>query len=225
MFSMLRLFPLIAGGTLLVLGGTVHGLWTDRWGASAAMRAAADRLQTVPLQVADWDGQDVEMNARHLAVADVAGHLSRRYVQRSTGSEVSVILLCGRPGPLAVHCPEVCFAGAGYGMDGAREKWTTPAGGEFWVATFRKPGPDPQALRIFWAWGTVGDWVASEHPRWQFSPAMPLYKLYVARPLVQPNEPFDAEPARRFLQAFVPELRKHLALEQSLSEPLTAARK
>ena len=57
----------------------------------------------MPLTVGDWDGQPVKMDEQQLRVANVAGHISRRYVQRGTGNEVSMILLvrptrtAGRP--------------------------------------------------------------------------------------------------------------------------------
>lgn len=223
MFPMLRLLPLIVGGTALVAGGVVHGLWTDRWGASLAMRSAADRLPAVPLVVGDWNGEPTEMDEQQLRVANVVGHLSRRYVQRGGNAELRVLLLCGRPGPLAAHRPEICYAGAGFELEGGRDQWANPAG-EFWTARFAKPGPEMESLRIFWAWGTGGQWSADDDPRSHYSPATPLYKLYVIRRLARPDELLDQEPAARFLQAFLPELQKCLgtAVDPSVPDQILA---
>ncbi len=223
MVPMIRLLPLVLGGGLLLSSGVVHGLWTDRWGASLAMKSAADRLASVPLVVGDWTGRPAEMDERQLQVASVAGHLCRRYVERGSGTEVGVVLLCGRPGPLAVHRPEVCYAGAGFEMDGDREQWPSPAG-KFWTARFRKAGPNLEALRIFWAWGGGADWDADDDPRTRYAPTTPLYKLYVTRGLAKPDEPLDHEPATRFLKAFLPKLQQCLGpgAEPGISEHILA---
>ena len=47
-------------------------------GAFALPAASAARLADVPRTVGDWDGEAVEVDARQLAQAEAAGHLSRR---------------------------------------------------------------------------------------------------------------------------------------------------
>jgi len=208
---MRRYLPLFAGAALLIACGLVHGLWTDRWVMSAALRDCTSRMTTLPMTVGDWDGSTTELDARQLAVADVAGHLSRRYVQRHTGREVDVLLLCGRGGPVSVHQPDVCYTGAGYQPNGAPEKWTEPDGpAGMWMARFAKPGSDPAPLRIFWAWSAAGDWKAADHPRLEFGRQPAMYKLYVVHRMTRPDEPLDESAGRDFLRVLLPELRRSL---------------
>ena len=129
---MKRYLPLCAGGLVLVVSGVVHGLWTDRWGASAAVEAATARLANVPLHIGDWQGAAQELDPRQLTVAEVTGHLGRRYVHKGNGHEVSLVLLCGRAGPLSVHQPDICYTGLsavgrpGEVVDAAGRTWQPP---------------------------------------------------------------------------------------------------
>src|SRR4051812_29210625 len=117
---MLRFFPGMAALLLVVTFGVAEGLWTDRWGPSGDTALAAARLAQVPPTVGEWDSQDQEMNPRAVATAELSGYLMRRYVHRRTGEVLSVLLVCGRPGPVSVHPPEVCFGGAGYTLAAPR---------------------------------------------------------------------------------------------------------
>lgn len=207
---MKRFFPLFLGAGLLAACGLLHGLHIDRWTRSAALEAASDRLSEVPATIGDWDGLPVDMDARQLAVANVTSHVARRYVQRGSGREVTVLLLCGRGGPLSVHQPDVCYTGAGYATAAPPEAWADPSGARFWMARFARPTGDPQPLRIFWAWGLHGDWAAPTQPRLELAREPAMYKLYVVQRMTRPDEPLDEGHARDFLQVLLPELRRRL---------------
>jgi hypothetical protein len=106
----------------------------------------------------------------------------RRY---TSGSEaITVILMCGRAGHMAVHTPDICYRGAGYEMAGEPAKFRLAAPGafEFWSATFRQPakagGPD---LEIYWTWRADDSWLAPTSPRLTFGGQPYLFKLYVVR--------------------------------------------
>jgi hypothetical protein len=152
---------LVAGATFLMVGaGVIHGLRTDRWGAKADIESAASRLDGVPMTMGEWEGRPMEINARQLAIAEAVGHLSRAYVNRRTGMEVSVVVLCGRPGPIALHSPEVCYAGSGYSLKSETEKCAVKGDDGFtadlYKAQFVKAGAAPDTLNVFWAWKANG---------------------------------------------------------------------
>lgn len=212
---MFRLLPVIAGGSLLLASGIVHGLWNNRWSMSTELQGAAARLDGLSTKLGDWEGRPHEIEARQLTIAEAVGHVSRRYVHRRTGAEVSLLVLAGRPGPLSVHQPEVCYAGSGFVQVGSKEKWSGPAdtplsGSSFWTSRFTRSGAEPQTLRVIHAWGMAGDWNAADTPRLTFARLPALYKLYVVRRLTGPDEPLDKDPSLDFLRAAVPELRKCL---------------
>src|SRR5207249_1784629 len=121
--------------------GLLYGLWTDRWVVSDEPGASAAKLAGLPLAVGGWEGEALALDAGGRSPAGVAGHLSRRYRNRLNGGAVSVLLVCGRPGPVSVHTPDVCYGGAGYDLAGPPARYEVPAGAAsppaaFWTADF-----------------------------------------------------------------------------------------
>ena len=201
---------------LLIPCGILHGLWTDRWGVSDEPAASVARLARLPLTVGEWDGREIETDPREGGAGKVAGHVLRRYENRRTGGAVSVLLVCGRPGPVAVHTPEVCYGGAGYDLAAAPVRYVArpePSGrpGEFWEATFhRRDAAGPVRLRILWAWNAAGAWEAPDNPRLAFARFPALYKVYVLRETASSGEEPGEEPCKEFLRRLLPELETAL---------------
>lgn len=211
---MKRTFPLLAATVLMIVADVVHGTWTDRWGPSTERENAVKRLADVPLLIGDWDGQTREIDPSEFEVARIDGYLMRDYVNRRTGSHVSILLVCGRPGPVSVHTPDVCYRGAGYESVAAPAEYAVPldsSEAHFWTAKFRKQeSAVPVQLRVFWSWSADGQWAAPEKPRWTFARSRALYKLYVIRQLLPTEEPLAHDPAVEFMRALIPELKKAL---------------
>jgi hypothetical protein len=197
---------------ILVGFGIVEGVWTNRWQLSDATRVAAARLADVPARVGDWEGEDLELDAREVVKAELDGYLMRRYVHRTSGASVTVLLVCGRPGPVSVHTPDVCYGGAGYVQEAAagRLPLETNPPAELWRADFRKTGSLPEQLHIAWCWAAAGAWTAPDNPRVTFARAPALYKLYVVRQVVGREEPGEKDPAADFLRQFLPEAQARL---------------
>jgi hypothetical protein len=165
------------------------------------------------MTVGDWDGRVKELDDRTLALAEAAGYVRRQYVNRRTGSTVALLILCGRPGPLSVHSPDVCYDGTGYDELGGRTKYTElgPPAAEFWVYRFRKRDSAlPVHLRVLYSWGAAGAWQAIETPRLTFARERVLYKMYIVRELPNPDEPLKGDPALDFVRVLLPELQKSL---------------
>src|SRR5438105_7726947 len=100
---MSRVCPLLTVFAVVASSGALHGVRTNRWAPSGALERATARLADLPMTVGDWDGQADELDARQAALAEVSGSVLRRYVNRRTGAVVSVLLVCGRPGPVSLH--------------------------------------------------------------------------------------------------------------------------
>ncbi len=208
---MSRWLPLLLLVTVVVGSGIAHGLWSGRWNLSDGAERAAIRLADVPTTIGDWDGRLGELSPRHMRVAELAGARVCDYINRRTGSVVSTLLVCGRPGPVSVHTPEVCYAGAGYETIGPRSRFVNPALADaaFWISDFRKANTaTPDRLRIFYAWSAKGPWTAPQNPRLTFFRQPVLYKLYVIRQLAQADEPVEEDPAVEFLKVFLPQVEK-----------------
>ena len=156
-----------------------------------------------------------------MAEAEVA--VSRRYVHRQTGHALQVMILCGRPGPIAVHPPTACFTGAGYRLAAAPRVATVPIGKggaqTFWQADFLGNDQGIQTnLHTWWGWTTEGNCIAAKSPRWEFAGKDFLYKVYLiqGRNELEPDED-EAAIQRQFLDIFLPALRKTLAEESNKS--------
>jgi hypothetical protein len=198
---------------LIAAFGVGEGAWTNRWSWLDGPEQASVKLVAVPTIVGDWESKDQELDARQIARAEIVGYLMRQYTHKATGATVQVLLVCGRPGPTSLHTPDICYAGAGYAQTGslvaqALEGAGTPAG--FWTGRFEKPGPEPESLRIYWAWNATGAWSASDNPRWEYARHRFLYKLYVIRPLAKADEPLADDPTPEFMRVFLPEVQKCL---------------
>jgi hypothetical protein len=212
--SLRFLFP--ASVFLAVLAsGVVHGLLTDRWQASAEPARRAARLELVPYALGDWVGQDIETDARQ--VGPIAGFLHRRYLNRKTGMGVAVFMVCGRPGPVCIHTPDVCYTASGYEIL-SQEKMTLPADlgpGEFWTAKLRKiNATEDYRLRIFWSWNDGEQWSIPESPRLTFARRPVLFKLYLIRELSDKTDVAANDPCLDLFRLFLPEWQRVVMMEE-----------
>jgi hypothetical protein len=207
---MLQLLSSITATGLLLVCGLLHGRWTERWQPSAEPAKAALRMRDVALILGEWEGQDLDVKPSSVD-ATLAGSLQRRYQNQRTGQAVVVALVCGRPGPVSIHTPDVCYDASGFQV-GARSRVAAPEKkGEFWCAdAVRTRATDETRLRIFWSWNHGQGWIASEDARIQFARQPALYKLYVIRDLSTLNEKPGDDPSLGFMELFLPELDRAL---------------
>lgn len=210
---------LIAVAFLVVLAsGATQGLWSGRWQSAHVLAEARDRLGRVPERVGDWVMEEERpVSLKEQQIAGIIGYRSRLYTNRRSGQSVSVLLVCGRPGSIAVHTPDVCFEGAGFHRTAApAHEGLAYEGGpqraEFWQTRFsRLEAGIPVPLHVYWGWGAAGVWGAPENPRLTYWDVPVLYKLYVSR-LVAGDET-TSEPCLDFLRAFLPVLQDALFAE------------
>lgn len=204
---MRNVFLCASGILVLVFSGVVHGLWTDRWTDKSDLVEAAAGLGKLPLNLGDWQGENLPLADE--GKTTMAGTLSRRYVHRTTGKAVSIYVGCGRPGPVAVHTPEVCYAGSGFEVERA-QGFAVPVGpgmprGEFWTARFLKEKAAARTnLRLFWSWYADGQWKVADNPRLAFAGQRLLYKLYVIREIAGGEESIESDPCVDFMRQLLP---------------------
>jgi len=196
-----------------VLGaGLVSGMWSGRWSGSARSEEAAARLVRVPKAIGDWVGDDLPARRGEREAAEAAGLLNRRYVNSRTGAMVTLMLVCGRAGPVSVHPPEVCFGANGFSPAGPEARFDVPGapGNQLWVRRFEKTSGMPINLRLFYGWAAAGSWEAPDRPRLKYAGGPLLFKMYVGRELTRPDEPLEGDPAADFLRAIAPSLKAAL---------------
>lgn len=211
---MRRALPSLFALLITLAAGAVHGMWTGRWTHSHALDERAAALTRVPSSFGEWRGEDMKLDERTIEAAGIAGYLMRTY-RNSRGEQVQVLIVCGRPGPISVHTPEICYVGAGYVQtsEAARTPVNMTTSGrpsDFWALDFQKPGPaGPDRLRIYYTWGVGPSWIAADSPRIEFAGVPALYKMYLVRP--NPATGSDAT-LESFTQAFLPVLNQALAV-------------
>ncbi len=213
---MIRILTFAAGLTIVIATGVVYGAMTQRWQESAVLESAVAKLQNLPEEVGPWKARPAELDRESLDMAGAKGWWVRRFTDEHTGTSLLVILLCGRAGPLSVHKPEICYAGAGYTLTSTPVRYTVrretdapPA--EFWTGVFKKPEVGGEQMRIFWSWCDGGAWRASDDPRWTFAHLPALYKLYVIRETNGRPQRLDDDPAAEFLRRLTPEMSRTLS--------------
>jgi hypothetical protein len=215
----MRLPALLVGIAVVIASGVAQGLWTDRWTLSSEPEVSAAKLAKVKTTLGDWDmAKEFPLDPREQANAGIAGYLVRTYFDNRTRSEVQICLVCGRPGHISVHTPDVCFAGAGYEFTGPPERKTDlgQPGSAFFMAQCTKQGSIlPENYRIYWAWNAGGHWQAPDNPRLTFARYKALFKLYVieklpASTVAGVSDPGHKDPAVDFLGQLLPELNRSL---------------
>ena len=216
---MSRWLSVLTGFALLLGGGLVHGLWTDRWTPQPRLARAGELLAGLPADLDGWKGQDYEKDseelASELALTGAVGHYIRLFVDPVTGDKVLVMLLAGKPVHMAVHRPEDCYRAAGYELAGQPVKAKVEAKGappaEFFTGLFsREESEGPSRMRIYWSWLGEGEWEAPKSPRFRFARQPVLYKLYVIRSVGGVDVPVKDDPCIRLLGSLLPVLHQTL---------------
>jgi hypothetical protein len=209
---MLRILPAAVAAAVVVAAGLVHGFWTDRWGVAEAVAVAAASLERIPYSVGDWQAQPLDSDQG--TVPGVAGQLYLRYVNRKTGDSVSIALVCGRPGPVCIHTPDVCYERSGHkiGKISIQDvKFDKTTAHLFTADATKEQAAESTKLRIFWSWYDGNRWEVADNPRASFASRKALFKFYVVRELSTSEVPLEQDPCLDFLRQFLPEAQKALA--------------
>ncbi len=176
--------PTIGFLSLIVASGVAHGVQTYRWRPPAGFDRIQESLTAIPSTIGGWTARENPFEQGDLERAGIRSSVSRVYQQTRTGKSVTVLLVAGLPGPIAVHTPDVCFRGLGYVPLAAPEPVTLPGGdtdSRFWRMECQNlSGPTPRRLMVYWAWNGGDGWEAPDpsaaRARYALRPA--LYKLY-----------------------------------------------
>jgi len=207
----MRWLAYLSALAIVVLTGFVHGDWSGRWGMSQALQKAADRLEDLPQDLEGWNSETFTLDQGQLEVGEIAGYVGRRYEHAESGEVLSVMIVCGRPGPISAHTPEWCYGGAGYATAELPATETIDSAGEgppaaFWTNIFRRErSAVPEALQISWSWNAGQGWQAPDNARLAFAPYRVLYKMYIVRDTSANNgSSEDWQICRDFLRQFLP---------------------
>lgn len=217
---LLRILPLTLAVAAIVGAGVVHGLWTDRWGPGRELPSDLDRLEQVPLVLPDWQGEPIP--GRRPSVEALL-YLYRRYTNLA-GDTVTVVLVGGRPGPIAIHDPQTCYGASGYKVTQGTTYPVPPeavgSSGEFRTAQFLKTRTSETShLRLYWAWNASGKWEVPADPRVTFAGRPFLYKLYLIRDMPTPDQPGKDDPCVDLMRYLLPQLERAMFTKVVVESP------
>jgi Protein of unknown function (DUF3485) len=204
---MQRTFAILSACVVLIASGAVHGVWTDRWSDQGDLADLAKRLDQLPETIGQWQSSPVELEQD--PKSGLAGLIARRYVNAKTGQSVTLLLGCGRAGPVCTHTPDVCYAGSGFEVENPRRFQLPGKPAEFWTARFmRERASGKTHLRIFWSWHGSQSWKVADNPRLSFAGERVLYKMYLIREMTQPDEPLETDACVEFMNEVLPAFRQ-----------------
>ncbi len=205
---MLKSVSVLAAFAMVIASMLVPALWSGPRHNPALLEEAAGRVALVPFDFDGWEGKTMDVDREEFEQAGAKTFWARQYTRR--GQMLTVLLMCGKAGRMAVHTPEFCYQGLGYELVSAPQQFALPlrteagsAKTEFWTARFNKPLGVSNDLRLFWAWNDGNGWQAPSSPRWQFRRAAFLYKLYIVHP-TSAQQALNDELGAEFLPRFLP---------------------
>jgi hypothetical protein len=198
---------------ILLFSGLCHGYLTDRWGGGDRVADMNPVMEQIPLVIGDWEGTVQE---DYQAPPGYRGTWVRHYKNRRTGDRVTALLMCGLPGLVSVHTPDVCYGASGYQVEKPVRESVSLEGADdamFFASNMVKSKSAEQtSLRIYWAWSAAGAWTVADNPRLTFAGRQTLFKLYVLRDANEAR-PAPQDPCVQFLRAFLPEAQRVLFKE------------
>ena len=205
--------------------GEVHGKLSNRDGLRPDVIAAGKKLEHLPTEFGEWVTEnDKGLSKNVKQILECTGSVSRVYRNQKTGETISVAVILGPAGPVAVHTPEICYSTQEFNVVKKRNRWTLPqydeAGNvktdadpnipadEFWDLLLQSRAVSGSSLRVVYAWTITNHWKAVDYPRFSYAGSPYLYKLQLAGPALLDNNQRDV--CAEFLTAFLPVLRSHM---------------
>jgi hypothetical protein len=200
---------------LAVIGsGVAAGLFTNRWEPAAEFGPVQVGMDAVPSSLGSWTGRSLSVEQDALDLGGIRAHLSREYRDAGSGRAVQLLWVAGKPGPIAVHTPDVCFQGAGF------EQTSDPvpvpvgsSGATFWRATFvNKTAAATSRIVVYWGWNGGDGWEAADRRtvRLSYSLLPALHKLYLVTELPHTGKP-DGDLMGDLPDRLLPELDRVIA--------------
>jgi len=197
-------------GILLSIVSSLAFGWLDgRWVSQPDLVSLGEQLQHIPEQLGSWSMvEQQQLDEKAQKVLRCYGSTLRVYQNSETGEHVTVAVLLGPRGPIAVHTPEICYSGQGVQAGGERQQievQTSSDSHHFWQVTMLSQIDLQPALEVVYGWSDGSNWQAAERPRFWLTDR--LYKLQVAGP---PAREGQASAGHRFLHAYLPHLQPQL---------------
>jgi len=115
------LLPAVLGLVAIVSFSFYEGYaMKDRWNEPGVeAKELGERFAQVPLNVGDWEGEDLPVDEVVRKTAGAIGYVSRRYINAVTGKEVVLWLIVGHSRDITRHTPNICYPSSGFRQVGS----------------------------------------------------------------------------------------------------------
>ncbi len=106
----------VVAAVLFVASGIGYRVLAERLARPVeSVPLPGEGLSEFPMEVGDWQGQDLPLSEAIIRATDTDDHLSRRYTRHGGTDAVTLFVAYGvRTRDLLPHRPEVCYPGAGW---------------------------------------------------------------------------------------------------------------
>lgn len=163
------------------------------------------------------------MDKDTVEMLECTGSIVRTYRNPRTGDVVSLFVIVGPAGPIAVHTPEICYSSRNYKSRDARSQ-VAMAGeqgqdDQLWALSFKTKSVQEDLLRVYYAWSTGNRWSAPKDARFAFAGWPYLYKLQLSSKLPAGTDLKTHDTCREFLKDFLPVLRQYLTEPSRQQQP------
>lgn len=177
-----------AFAVIVLVSGFLHGRQTHRWSDPPPLDDFVARLKNIPQKFDDWTGTPARF-MDDLRTHGIEEYLLINYSNNKSIENYQVLVVVGRPGPIAAHTPDVCYRGEGFtsNSEPTRSDVTIKEEGrnrtfELFDLKLRPPSTRVMdyELEIRWAWMPPAQGLrAPASPRVEFADQQALYKVYV----------------------------------------------
>lgn len=190
------------------MSGAVQGWFSGRWIDRSKQKKISQAITDLPESVGAWSMEkEVPLGEAALSILNPYGYINRTYVNEKTGWTISIAVLYGLKGPIAVHTPEVCYSSRDFVLMNDKTPYTLPIANEgtLWRQEFQSQKVGAEHMMVYHGWSDGGPWMAAKNPR--FLRTETLAKIQIAAF----GADAEQDPIPEFLESFVPSLRVALA--------------
>lgn len=204
-------FLVTAVGCVLatLLSGVVHGRLDGRWSAAPKLTEIGSKLNSLPDRVGQWElVEETPLPQNAQDILRCFGSTNRVYQNIDTADRVTVAVMFGRRGPIAVHTPEVCYSGRGTKQSGPTRREIVPIDSvnhSVWTVSFEDNQDKQPKLEVLYAWSVGEEWVAADNPRFWLTEN--LYKIQIAGP---PTAKGQESVTLEFFRELIPQLQTRI---------------
>ncbi len=218
---MIRLMLPAALGLVAILSLSLYeGLvMKDRWSEPGIeAKELGERFKQVPLDIGDWEGEDLPVDEVVRKTAGAVSYVSRRYTHVNSGKQVVLWLIVGHSRDIMRHTPDICYPSSGFRRSGSqlRQHINLQSGkdAEFYTAKFEKEDAMSRSTeRVFWAFNHP-DYDLWEAPqdgaRWHYGMSKALYKLYFTSAVRRDEATIEDNVAVEFAEVMLPAIDEAL---------------